>query len=153
MVEDRQSRHQARQQRRPAGIIGVNLVEPLFHESPIHCPPQRHQRMFHVDDLIEPRAKKILLSRPAPLRDRISSPRLDLARAQLSPFILDSKQDIPVFGHHHHMGTTRMSDSPRHVSSIGTVAKNLYVAGSSVFPKGGGKNPTFAIGFARFASR
>lgn len=76
--------------------------------------------------------------------------RLDLARAQLAPFILDSKLDIPVFGHHHHMGATRMSDSPKHgvVDSDCRVhgTKNLYVAGSSVFAKGGGKNPTFTIG-------
>lgn len=49
----------------------------------------------------------------------------------------------------HHMGTTRMSDDPRHgvvdadcrVHSV----ENLYVAGSSVFPTVGWANPTLTI--------
>ena len=49
----------------------------------------------------------------------------------------------------HHMGTTRMHDSPR----LGVVDKNcrvhgignLFVAGSSVFPTGGCANPTLTI--------
>ncbi|MEN3974001.1 GMC family oxidoreductase [Emcibacter sp. SYSU 3D8] len=49
----------------------------------------------------------------------------------------------------HHMGTTRMSHSPRagvvdansRVHGVG----NLYVAGSSVFPSGGWANPTLTI--------
>jgi choline dehydrogenase-like flavoprotein len=49
----------------------------------------------------------------------------------------------------HHMGTTRMSDDPKHgvvdrncqVHSV----HNLYVAGSSVFPTGGYMNPTLTI--------
>lgn len=49
----------------------------------------------------------------------------------------------------HHMGTTRMSDSPRdgvvdsdcRVHGYG----NLFVAGSSVFPTGAGQPPTFTI--------
>jgi GMC oxidoreductase len=75
--------------------------------------------------------------------------RLDKARVQLSPFILDSKLEIPASGFGHHMGTTRMSADPRH----GVVDKNcrvhgienLYCAGSSVFPTCGGKNPTMSI--------
>ena len=49
----------------------------------------------------------------------------------------------------HHMGTTRMSDDPR----AGVVdrdcrvhgVRNLYVAGSSVFPSAGHANPTLTI--------
>jgi choline dehydrogenase-like flavoprotein len=49
----------------------------------------------------------------------------------------------------HHMGTTRMSDDPRH----GVVDRdcrvhglnNLFVGGSSVFPTSGHANPTFTI--------
>lgn len=75
--------------------------------------------------------------------------RLNLARVQLSPFILDEKLEIPATGFGHHMGTTRMSDDPRYgvvdrncrVHGIG----NLYLAGSSVFSKCGGHNPTFSI--------
>ena len=62
--------------------------------------------------------------------------------------------DAPVFpaemvGGHHHMGTTRMADSPTN----GVVDKNckahgidnLFVAGSSVFPTVGFVNPTLTI--------
>jgi len=52
-------------------------------------------------------------------------------------------------GSHHHMGTTRMHDDPKH----GVVdpdcrvhgVENLYVAGSSVFPTSGHANPTMTI--------
>jgi len=54
-----------------------------------------------------------------------------------------------VIGGPHHMGTTRMSDDPRHgvvdadcrVHSV----EGLYVAGSSVFTTGGYANPTFTL--------
>jgi choline dehydrogenase-like flavoprotein len=56
--------------------------------------------------------------------------------------------DLLNFGHHH-MGTTRMHDDPKH----GVVDKhlrvhgihNLYVVGSSVFPTGGHVPPTLTI--------
>ena len=56
--------------------------------------------------------------------------------------------DLLNFGHHH-MGTTRMHDDPRH----GVVDRhlrvhglhNLYVVGSSVFPTGGHVPPTLTI--------
>ena len=75
--------------------------------------------------------------------------RLNRARVQLAPFILDANLEVPVSGFGHHMGTTRMSADPRH----GVVDENcrvhgihnLYVAGSSVFPKCGGRNPTLTI--------
>jgi choline dehydrogenase-like flavoprotein len=75
--------------------------------------------------------------------------RLNCARVQLAPFILDANLDIPVSGFGHHMGTTRMSADPRYgvvdehcrVHEI----QNLYLAGSSVFPTCGGKNPTLTI--------
>jgi choline dehydrogenase-like flavoprotein len=51
--------------------------------------------------------------------------------------------------HYHHIGTTRMHESPRHgvvdpdcrVQSV----DNLYIAGSSVFPTSGHSNPTFTL--------
>ena len=66
--------------------------------------------------------------------------------------LTDVREDMPwqgVSGGSHHMGTTRMSDSP----STGVVDKtgrlhgvsNLYVAGSSVFPTVGFANPTLTI--------
>ena len=54
-----------------------------------------------------------------------------------------------VRGGWHHMGTTRMHGDPRHgvVDAEGRVhgTRNLYVAGSSVFPTGGAANPTLTI--------
>ncbi len=50
---------------------------------------------------------------------------------------------------HHHMGTTRMNDDPSKgvVDADGRVhgLRNLWVAGSSVFPTSGAANPTFTI--------
>ena len=50
---------------------------------------------------------------------------------------------------YHHMGTTRMTDSPADgvVDRDGRVhgMRNLYVAGSSVFPSSGAANPTLTI--------
>lgn len=74
---------------------------------------------------------------------------LDVARVQLSPFITQPDKEIEVWNHAHQMGTTRMSAQPRdgvvdtnaRVHGIG----NLYIAGSSVFPTGGGINPTLTI--------
>ena len=52
-------------------------------------------------------------------------------------------------GAHHHMGTTRMSDDPRHgvVNPDGRLhgTDNLYIAGCSVFPTGGYVNPSLTI--------
>ncbi len=54
-----------------------------------------------------------------------------------------------ITGGFHHMGTTRMHASPREgvVDPNGRVhgVKNLYVAGSSVFPTAGFANPTLTI--------
>jgi choline dehydrogenase-like flavoprotein len=54
----------------------------------------------------------------------------------------------PIAGYHH-MGTTRMSADPAHgvVDDQCRVHgyRNLYVAGSSVFPTGGWANPTLTI--------
>ncbi|MBU3078812.1 FAD-dependent oxidoreductase [Sphingomonas quercus] len=52
-------------------------------------------------------------------------------------------------GGYHHMGTTRMSASPRHgvADGYGLVhgLGNLYIAGSSLFPTSGWANPTLTI--------
>jgi len=75
--------------------------------------------------------------------------RLDIARVQLARFIVDSNLQIPVSGFGHHMGTTRMSADRRHgvVNENCQVhgINNLYIAGSSVFSKCGGRNPTLTI--------
>ncbi len=76
--------------------------------------------------------------------------RIGLARVQLQDFILDDTIEISDYGHHcHQMGTTRISEDPK----SGVVDRNqlvhgldnLYIAGSSVFPTGGGCNPTLTI--------
>lgn len=76
--------------------------------------------------------------------------RMKFARIQLKDFILDEHMEIADTGNHcHQMGTTRMSSDPR----FGVVdancrvhgISNLYIAGSSVFPTGGGINPTLTI--------
>ena len=78
----------------------------------------------------------------------------DLGRVRLPEWLLDSGLNFPnrskdeVAGYHH-MGTTRMADSP----DRGVVDKNhqvfginnLYMGGSSVFSTSGHVNPTFTI--------
>jgi choline dehydrogenase-like flavoprotein len=65
---------------------------------------------------------------------------------------LKDAQEVPLegaAGGYHHMGTTRMHDSPllgvvdRNAKVYGL--ENLYVAGSSVFPTSGYINPTMTI--------
>lgn len=83
--------------------------------------------------------------------------RLGLGPLEACGWLADSSTAWPVddtVGNHaiagyHHIGTTRMSESPR----TGVVDRNcrvhgysnLYVAGSSVFPTSGWANPTFTI--------
>jgi choline dehydrogenase-like flavoprotein len=54
-----------------------------------------------------------------------------------------------IHGQWHHMGTTRMHESPREgvVDATGRVhgVSNLYITGSSVFPTGGYCNPTLTL--------
>ena len=79
----------------------------------------------------------------------------ELARAcngrfQPEPWVEQDDDTVPpVYGTSHHLGTTRMADTPdkgvvdRHCRVHGV--DNLYVAGSSVFPTGGWAFPTFTI--------
>src|SRR4051794_30451702 len=62
MLEDRQSRHQPRRQRRAAGRIRIDGSELLLEEAPVdrHC--ELHHWMIKVDDLVEPRPEEIALS-------------------------------------------------------------------------------------------
>ena len=62
VLEDGQSRHQPRRQRRPARLVLVDRAEPFLEERPVDRPRQLHQRMVHVDDRVQPRAQKIGLS-------------------------------------------------------------------------------------------
>jgi choline dehydrogenase-like flavoprotein len=75
----------------------------------------------------------------------------DSARVHLDNWVVEEEEfpDDGVTGNFHHMGGTRMSDSP----ATGVVDRNcrvfgkdnLYIAGSSVFPAVGHVNPTFTI--------
>lgn len=83
--------------------------------------------------------------------------RLGLGRVERSEWLGDPDRlwhtDPLVSAHpiggYHHMGTTRMSDDPRHgvVDRDGRVhgVANLHVVGSSTFPTGGWANPTLTI--------
>jgi choline dehydrogenase-like flavoprotein len=75
--------------------------------------------------------------------------RLGRARLRLADWLTDAEAENPYREVHHHIGTTRMSDS----AATGVVnadlrlhgVANLYVAGSSVFPTSGHVNPTLTI--------
>jgi choline dehydrogenase-like flavoprotein len=85
-----------------------------------------------------------------------------VAREVTAAGIAEVTLDAPLVGRHagdtwpaelegtwHHMGTTRMHDSPRHgvVDRHGRVhgMSNFYVAGSSVFPTAGANFPTMTL--------
>lgn len=72
----------------------------------------------------------------------------NLGRLRIAPEILAGGHgDLGM--HSHHMGTTRMSASPRYGVVDGDCrvhgVENLYIGGGSVFSTGGGCNPTFTI--------
>ena len=77
--------------------------------------------------------------------------RAGLGKIRLNDFVLNKSSDTEFqFSRHcHHMGTTRMSDSPKYgvVDQNSKVhdLDNLYIAGSSVFSTGGACNPTMPI--------
>ena len=62
MLEDRQSRHQPRRQRRAAGRIRIDGSELLLEEAPVDRRCELHHWMIKVDDLVEPRPEEIALS-------------------------------------------------------------------------------------------
>ena len=89
VLEDGQAGHQPGGQRRPAGIIVVELAEARLEKAPVDHAREPRQRVSQVDDLIEPRPEKIRLAtlasllrshrqnHPAPLnggRERMARP-------------------------------------------------------------------------------
>ncbi|QDZ27473.1 FAD-dependent oxidoreductase [Noviherbaspirillum sp. UKPF54] len=80
--------------------------------------------------------------------------RSGVAEVELDPPIEGRKWPADLEGTWHHMGTTRMHDSPKH----GVVDRqckvhgmtNLYVAGSSVFPTAGANFPTITLAALAF---
>lgn len=75
--------------------------------------------------------------------------RAGVADVQLPPLFENGQWPANLQGTWHHMGTTRMHDSPQY----GVVDRNcrvhgmenLFIAGSSVFPTGGGNFPTMTL--------
>lgn len=77
--------------------------------------------------------------------------RLGIGRCRTEPWLRDGGPPMAdaVGETYHYIGTTRMAEDPR----VGVVdrdcavhgMRNLYVAGSSVFPTGGHTNPTLTI--------
>jgi choline dehydrogenase-like flavoprotein len=78
--------------------------------------------------------------------------RAGLGRVQLMDWLLDEDDNAwpnHLSGGWHHMGTTRMSDDPKH-GVVDANCKvhglaNLFVAGSAVYPTGGAVNPTLTL--------
>jgi len=74
---------------------------------------------------------------------------MDLGFVKLNDFVYDTSIPLTMAPHAHHMGTTRMAASPQfgvvdaNCKVFGT--ENLYVAGSSIFAKGGASNPTMPL--------
>jgi choline dehydrogenase-like flavoprotein len=77
----------------------------------------------------------------------------DCGRVRMAGWLMDDSLSFPgleqELAGHHHMCTTRMAGSPRHgvvdANQKTFSVNNLYIAGSSVFARGGHINPTFTI--------
>jgi choline dehydrogenase-like flavoprotein len=75
----------------------------------------------------------------------------EVGRARLVSWVIDDGPITPqkIMGSWHHMGGTRMSNSPDRGIVDPSLRvhglRNLYVGGSSVFPSGGYANPTLTI--------
>jgi choline dehydrogenase-like flavoprotein len=108
-----------------------------------------------VDPYGQPVAELDLQFQPEDVADVLRGQQLikeAVERNGLGTFEPESYDRLPppgIKGGFHHMGTTRMHESPRWgvVDPDSRVhgLSNLYVAGSSVFPTGGYANPTLTI--------
>src|SRR5579862_4742554 len=68
VLEDRQPRHQPRRRQGwAAGTVGVDRPKLAFQEPPVDRTRQLHQRVPHIDDLVQPRTEQIMFAGPAPL--------------------------------------------------------------------------------------
>src|SRR5690606_27046902 len=85
VLQDREPGHQPRRQRRAPRNVGVDRPEARLQKAPIDGPRELRQRMAHVDDLIEPRPKQILLPAvSALLRPHRESPPFDIDKGRES---------------------------------------------------------------------
>ena len=80
VLEDDETRHEARRQRRPARIVVVDLTEAALEKAPVDTGSELHQRMLQIDDLVEPGLEQIRLAGPLPLFGSHESPRREVDR-------------------------------------------------------------------------
>ena len=86
VLQDREPRHEPRRQRRLAWTVGIDRAAPLFQKPPVDRCGELRQRMAGVDDLVEPRPEKIVLSAiPTLLRPHPEPPRRVLQRQRITP--------------------------------------------------------------------
>jgi choline dehydrogenase-like flavoprotein len=140
--------------RRP-GAAGVRVLEMLHQTEQTPDPDNR----VLLDDTLDQHGRRTAVLRwrwGAEDRRRVTAAR-DLyaeafAKAGYATLVggdWDGGQPRMIGGNHHHLGGTRMSRDPRDgvVDADCRVhgVRNLFVAGSSVFPTGGSVNPTLTI--------
>jgi GMC oxidoreductase len=120
--------------------------------------PNRESRVTLADQrdaLGQPRVRLHWRPGPIDIRSMVRSQEIideELRRAGLGHLQIDLDEDTPppgLKGGWHHMGTTRMHIDPTQgvVDQYCRVhgVRNLYIAGSSVFPTGGYANPTLTL--------
>jgi choline dehydrogenase-like flavoprotein len=102
-----------------------------------------HWRWSEIDLLSIRRAKQIVI---AELR---ASGLTDTINEEEGIFLQGESAPLSPATAHHHLGTTRMHDDPRHgvVDQTCRVhgSASVYVAGASVFTTGGSANPTLTV--------
>jgi len=62
VLQDEEARDQPRRQARLAGARHAHRAEAAIEKVPVDLARQPHQRMAHVDDLIEGRAQQVFLT-------------------------------------------------------------------------------------------
>lgn len=105
-------------------------------------------RKLQVDWRLTSDDKRSILESTLRIGEALAS--ANLGRIKIEEWLLDGDSwPQPIWSGCHHMGTTRMSDSPdtgvvNRDSRLHSV-RNLYLAGSSIFPTGGYVTPTLTI--------
>ena len=143
--------------RRPgaAGIANVKVLE-MLHQT--EQTPDPANRLLLGDSRDEHGRRTAVLHwrwgaedrrRVTAARDLYAAAFAQAGYARLVGGDWDRGQPRMIGGNHHHLGGTRMSRDPRDgvVDADCRVhgVRNLFVAGSSVFPTGGSVNPTLTI--------
>jgi hypothetical protein len=82
VLEDGETRHQPRRQRWMPRLVRVSLSELPLQERPVDRLGELHQSVLAIDDLIEPRAKQILLARIPPFFRLHAIPSTQSAQAK-----------------------------------------------------------------------